>query len=42
LARKKYGVPYSEELPTAWKKAIKEEVPMVLSEAEPTNFGAEN
>ena len=42
LARRKYGVPYSEELPTAWKKAIKDEVPMVLSEAEPTNFGEEN
>lgn len=41
LARKKYGRPYSEDLPVAWKKSIKEEVPMVLSEAEPTAFGEE-
>lgn len=40
-SRKKYGRPYSEELPVAWKKAIKEEIPMVLSEAEPTAFGEE-
>ncbi|MFK7935133.1 MAG: ExbD/TolR family protein [Saprospiraceae bacterium] len=41
LARKKYGVPYSDDLPTAYKKAIRSEIPFVLSEAEPTNFGEE-
>lgn len=41
MARRKYGVPYSEELPVAWKKTIKDEIPMVLSEAEPTAFGEE-
>jgi len=40
-ARKMYGVPYSDDLPLAWKKAIKIKIPMVLSEAEPTNFGEE-
>lgn len=42
LSRRKYGVPYSEDMPTAQKKAIKDEIPMVLSEAEPTAFGEEN
>ena len=41
MSRRKYGKPYSEELPIAWKKAIKEEIPMVLSESEPTAFGEE-
>lgn len=41
LSRKKYGVPYSEDLPNAYKKAIRVEIPFVLSEAEPTNFGEE-
>lgn len=39
---KKYGVPYDEDkLPLAYRKAIKAEIPMVLSEAEPTAFGEE-
>ena len=38
---KMYGVPYSEDLPTANKKAIRAKIPFVLSEAEPTNFGEE-
>lgn len=42
LSRQKFGVPYSDDLPTAYLKAIKEEIPMVLSEAEPTSFGEEN
>lgn len=42
LSRRKFGVPYSEELPTAYKKAIRDEIPFVLSEAEPTAFGEEN
>lgn len=42
LAQKRYGEPYSDEMPFAQRKAIKSEIPMVLSEAEPTNFGEEN
>lgn len=41
LSRRKFGVPYSDDLPLAQRKAIKDEIPMVLSEAEPTNFGEE-
>ena len=39
---KMYSIPYSDDLPIAYKRAIKEKIPMVLSEAEPTNFGEEN
>ncbi len=39
---KKYGLPYDEDkLPLAYRKAIRSEIPMVLSEAEPTAFGEE-
>ncbi|GJM34094.1 MAG: biopolymer transporter ExbD [Saprospiraceae bacterium] len=41
LSMKKYNVHYSEDLPNAYRKAIKAEIPFVLSEAEPTNFGEE-
>lgn len=41
LSMKKYNVHYSEDLPDAYRKAIKSEIPFVLSEAEPTNFGEE-
>lgn len=41
LSRKDYGVPYSEDMPFAYKKAIRSEIPFVLSEAEPTAFGEE-
>ncbi len=41
LSMKKYNVHYSEDLPAAYRKAIKSEIPFVLSEAEPTNFGEE-
>jgi biopolymer transport protein ExbD len=41
LSRKRYGEPYSEDMTYAQRKAIKSEIPMVLSEAEPTNFGEE-
>ena len=41
MCLRKYGVNYSEDLPLAWRKSIKDEIPMVLSEAEPTNFGEE-
>lgn len=42
LCQRKYGVPYDEDaLPLAYRKAIKAEIPFVLSEAEPTSFGEE-
>lgn len=41
LCKRKYGIPYSDDLPLAYRKAIKAEIPFVLSEAEPTNFGEE-
>lgn len=41
LCQAKYNVPYSEDLPLSYRKAIKSEIPMVLSEAEPTAFGEE-
>jgi biopolymer transport protein ExbD len=36
-----YGKEYSEELPLSVRKAIKDKIPMVLSEAEPTTYGEE-
>ena len=42
LSQRRYGEPYSDDMPFAQRKAIKSEIPMVLSEAEPTNFGEEN
>ena len=42
LSQRRYGEPYSEEMPFAQRKAIRDEIPMVLSEAEPTNFGEED
>ena len=41
LSQRKFGVPYSDDLPYAYRKAIKDEIPFVLSEAEPTSFGEE-
>ncbi|HMQ49954.1 MAG TPA: biopolymer transporter ExbD [Saprospiraceae bacterium] len=41
LSQRKYGVPYSDDMPFAYKKAIRDEIPFVLSEAEPTSFGEE-
>lgn len=41
LSQQKFGVPYSEDMPLAQRKAIKDEIPFVISEAEPTNFGEE-
>jgi biopolymer transport protein ExbD len=38
---KQYGVAYSDDLPTAKKDKIKNKIPFVLSEAEPTAFGEE-
>lgn len=41
LAQKKYGRDYSDDMPYAYRKAIRDEIPMLLSEAEPTAFGEE-
>lgn len=42
LSQRKFGQPYSEDnLSIAQRKEIRSEIPFVLSEAEPTNFGAE-
>lgn len=41
LCQKMYNRPYSDDMPTAYIKAIKAEIPFVLSEAEPTAFGEE-
>jgi biopolymer transport protein ExbD len=41
LSMKMYNIHYSEDLDIAKKKAIKKQIPMVLSEAEPTAFGEE-
>lgn len=40
-SQKRYGKPYSEDMPIEERRVIKGEIPMVLSEAEPTNFGEE-
>ena len=40
-SQKRYGEPYGDNLDIAQRNAIKKEIPMVLSEAEPTNFGEE-
>ena len=42
LSQRRYGEPYTEEMAFAKRKAIRDEIPFVLSEAEPTNFGEEN
>lgn len=39
--RRRFGKPYSEDLPLEVRKEIKAKIPMVLSEAEPTAYGAE-
>lgn len=41
LSMRKFNVHYSEDMPLAQRKAIKDEIPFVISEAEPTNFGEE-
>jgi biopolymer transport protein ExbD len=38
---RKFGVPYSDDMPYAYRKSVKDEIPFVLSEAEPTSFGEE-
>ena len=41
-SQRMYGKPYSDDMPAAQIKAIKDKIPFVLSEAEPTEFGEEN
>jgi len=41
MCQRKYGRDYSDELPFAIRKSIQDEIPLVLSEAEPTSFGEE-
>lgn len=40
-AQRKYQLPYGDDLPTAYRKEIRSKFPLVISEAEPTNFGEE-
>lgn len=42
LAITKYGIPYGEEMSISMKKAIRSEIPFVLSEAEPTDHYEKN
>jgi len=39
--QRKYGQTYSDDLPLAIRKEIRAKFPLVISEAEPTNFGEE-
>jgi biopolymer transport protein ExbD len=39
-ALKRYGIEY-ERLPAANRKAIRQDIPLIISEAEPTSFGEE-
>ena len=39
--QRKYGQDYTDDLPTAIKKEIRAKFPLIISEAEPTNFGEE-
>lgn len=39
--QRKYGQNYSDDLPVAIRKEIRAKFPLVISEAEPTNFGEE-
>ncbi len=41
LSVRRYGIPYTDEMPFAQRKAIRDEIPFVISEAEPTAFGEE-
>ena len=41
LSMQKFGVPYSDDLEVAKRREIRNEIPKVLSEAEPTAFGEE-
>ncbi len=40
-AQAKFGKPYGDDLTDAQKKQVRDEIPFILSEAEPTAFGEE-
>ena len=40
-SQRRFGEDYSDDLPTAMKREIRSKFPLVISEAEPTNFGEE-
>lgn len=40
MAKKKYSKPF-DELPRQYQKVIRDDIPLILSEAEPTSFGEE-
>lgn len=42
LSLARYGEPYTDDMAFAQRKAIRAEIPFVISEAEPTSFGDEN
>ena len=42
LSQRRYGEPYTDDMPFAQRKAIRDEIPFVISEAEPTSFGDED
>lgn len=42
LSNARYGEPYTDDMPIAQRKAIRAEIPFVISEAEPTSFGDED
>jgi len=41
LANKRYGEPYTDDMEFAKRKSIRDEIPFIISEAEPTSFGDE-
>lgn len=41
LAQRRYGTDYTDDMPISFKRAIRSEIPFVISEAEPTSFGEE-
>ncbi|MGB3547670.1 MAG: biopolymer transporter ExbD [Saprospiraceae bacterium] len=41
-SQKKFGEPYTDDMDFAKKKAVRDEIPFVISEAEPTAFGDES
>ncbi len=40
-AQRRFGKPYSDDLPLAMRKEVRSKFPLVISEAEPTSFGEE-
>jgi len=42
LSERKFGMPYSDDMTVAQQREIRNEIPFVISEAEPTSYGEEN